>query len=441
MTSYPDPPLLRPIERAAPPRLPERWRAVAMLTPFENAQIVVAEVTYDWALRAMLVVLDGLEDGHAELLFVESSVFVVLGGGSRVIGPLPSSSPVPAPDWLADRKMTCAGAKELLDEPCEWWVGYSPCTNGYQGPPPPVPAEVCNWILVRMEDRLPWRFFFTDKTNPYRFPVLGDFPMANFTRFEAIETSGLDALAGAAGGRAEAPSAPLAGLVAGPVPALLAGLAGLLPEYATADGGTERAQRLIPGLRPAPADTPLPTWPDTLYITAFSTPTAQNGMFPSQTLPTRVYYEWPEKRQLTRCYLSDTSLEDVSCEDMILDSSTTWLVIRNPDGSHVCKGTMPVGLPKPDWAEQDDGTPRAIIEDNPQLSPGRTTRLSVLPSDHGRVFWVWYTAADLGVLFMEVPQLGDVGLVLTDYYDFERDAGPFDPSLFVVPADCKAAAG
>lgn len=439
MTTLPDPPLLRPIERAAPPRLPVRWHAIAMLTPFENAQIVVAEVWYDWDLRAMLVVLDGLEEGHAELLYVESSLFLVVDGGARVIGPFPASDPVPAPDWLADKQMSCQGEQTLLGESCEWWVGYSPCTNGYQGPPPPEPAMVCNWVLARIEDRLPWRFFFTDKTNPCRFPVLGAFPMTNFTLFEAVVDAGLTALVSASRERAEVPATALNELVGGPVESLLTGLGKHVPT--PEDSGTSRAQRLIPGLKPAPADTPLPSWPDTLYLTAFSTPTAKSGMFPARTLPTRVYYEWPERRQLTRCYLSDTTIDDVPCEDLILNASTTYLVIRQPDGSHVCKGTMPVGLPKPNWAEDDKGTPRAIIEDNPQLSPGRTTRLSVLRSDHGRVFWVWYTADDRGVLFMEVPQLGDVGLVLTDYYAFEPGTGPFDPSLFVVPADCMETAG
>jgi hypothetical protein len=163
-----------------------------------------------------------------------------------------------------------------------------------------------------------------------------------------------------------------------------------------------------------------------MFLTSYSTPTAGPAPFPTQ-----VFYDWTIKRMLTRLWLPGGAFEDA-----ILDASSTHLVVRKPDGTHICGKVLPVGLVKPDWAAQDDGRCRAVITDNPALSPGRTTNICVLPSRPGQVFWTWYTSDDAPVMFVEVPQACDVILLLTDYADWEASPGPFDPSLFVVPPDC-----
>ena len=153
----------------------------------------------------------------------------------------------------------------------------------------------------------------------------------------------------------------------------------------------------------------------------------------------RVFYGWPEKHMLTRCALSATAIVDTPVEDMVLDRDITVIFQRDPDGEITCRGTKPVGLPKPDWGKDAGGKVRAALVDNPVFGPGETINLTVMHSTGGRVFWVWYTAAGQGLVFMEVPQFGDVGLVLTDYVRFHFDPPAFDPALFVVPGKCRPA--
>src|SRR5882757_1650630 len=48
---------------ASPPVLPERWHAVALMAPFEEAQLDVGEFVYDAALPAMRATVTGVESG------------------------------------------------------------------------------------------------------------------------------------------------------------------------------------------------------------------------------------------------------------------------------------------------------------------------------------------------------------------------------------------
>jgi hypothetical protein len=99
---------------------------------------------------------------------------------------------------------------------------------------------------------------------------------------------------------------------------------------------------------------------------------------------------------------------------------------------------VPVGLPKRHWARDGGGKPKAVIRDNPVLGLGETIHVTTIPSEGDRWFWVWYTPDNTGRLFMETPQFGDVGLVLTDYDSFDRTPPPFPVDAFTVPPDCLA---
>jgi hypothetical protein len=148
--------------------------------------------------------------------------------------------------------------------------------------------------------------------------------------------------------------------------------------------------------------------------------------------PTTIHYDWPISRMLTRL-----SGADGTYDDLVLTDTKTYDVSYAADGSHTCNGTEPVGLPRPDWPTTDGGQVMAVIDGGTGLSPYGTTQLIALPSDQGRTFWIWYTTPDdRAVLFTEVPQLCDVGLVLIDYTEYEPNA-KIDPSIFAVPADCQ----
>jgi len=125
--------------------------------------------------------------------------------------------------------------------------------------------------------------------------------------------------------------------------------------------------------------------------------------------------------------------------DVILDASSTQIVMRNSDGSFAkCGPKLPVGLPYQDWAGRDPtATILAVLDHNPTFGPNDVIVCFTKPSDSGRVFWAWYTETGAPVLFMEVPQCCNVQLSLTDYYDWLTSPPAFPPSLFAVPSQCQ----
>lgn len=446
--TFPDPPSLESSSATSPPTLPTTWRAVALLTPWEDAQLQVALVDADSANGLMRVRLVGVEYGYVDLLFTGTGAYLLhtagVGSGpvERVFGPIATTAVVPPTGWLAAKQLRCAGIGDLLGTSSAWWVGETTCQNGYvNGPPPPSPAQVGNLFNFRTDTGLPWRFVFVNPTNDYRVPVLGGYPIVHLPTFDAVPAGSDPQVELARLAQAVTSALPADGSVsvdtASDLEQLLVGSAESMSDR-DVQACRELVQSLIPGLSPAPADGALPYWQDRLFLTSFSSPTGQMpGAPPPVPIPTQVFYDWPKRRMLTRLWVAQDTYEDA-----ILDPSSTHVVLRKPDGTHVCVKTLPVGLVKPRWASKDTGARcRATITDNSLLSPNGTTNICVLPSRPGQVFWTWYTSEDRPVMFVEVPQACDVMLLLTDYADWDPTPAEFDPSLFDIPADCLGSSG
>lgn len=444
---FPDPPKLTPSSETTPPPLPETWRAIGLLTPWEDAQLQVALVDGNSAKGTMRVRLIGLEYGYVDLLFDKTGAYLLhtelLGSDTpdRIYGPITTTSEVPTTDWLANAKPACAGIGDLLGRSSSWWVGTTTCQNGYvNGPQPPTPAVVGNLFNFDDQTKMPWRFVFVNPTNDYLLPVLGAYPIVHFPMFEADpadsqcqqELTRLSELATAEASLRLRTDGSVSVDTAAGLEQLLLGSVSRMSE-ADHQRCREIIKRFVPGLSPGPANGTLPYWEERLFLTSFSSPTGQMpGAPPPRPIPTQVFYDWPKRRMLTRLWVGPDTYEDA-----ILDPNSTHVVLRKPDGTHTCVTKLPVGLVKPRWASQDTGAHcRAVITNNPQLSPNATINICVLPSRPGQVFWTWYTADNRPVMFIEVPQACDVMLLLTDYADRDPSPPPFDPSLFVVPPDC-----
>jgi hypothetical protein len=440
-STFPDPPTLTPSNATVPPTLPSTWRAVALLTPWDDAQLVVATADTDSVNGTMRVRAIGLEYGYLDLLFTKTGAYLVhtkaIGGEApdRLIGPIATNTVVPATGWLAGAGLTCAGIGDALEASSSWWLGETTCQNGYvNGPPPPTPAKAGNIFNFHADTGYPWRFIFVNPTNDYRLPVLGAYPIVHLPTFGPLPSEGQAELERLVGLAATA-TAPDGSVDVDTAADLENQLAGSAERMSDADVGIckKLIATLIPGLTAGPKSGTLPFWPDRLFLTSFSNPTGQMpGAPPPRPIPTQVFYDWPKREMLTRLWVAPDTYEDA-----ILDSESTHVVLRKPDGTHACVKTLPVGLVKPKWASADMGAHcRAVITNNPQLSPNRTTNVCVMPSRPGQVFWTWYTNRDQAVMFIEVPQACDVMLLLTDYADWDPTPAAFDPSLFVVPPDC-----
>jgi hypothetical protein len=443
MSSFPDPPFVQPCGAITPPSLPNKFHAVALLTPFTDSQLVVADIYYDWSVQAMRVTTYGLERGYADLLYIPSGYYILdsVNGGdpTQCFGPINTTEKVPAPSWLMSYNVTCNGVQKVLGVNTNWWCGLMKNLN----PPAPVPPTPCppfesaNWFWMRTDNQYPWRMMFINTTNDYKLPFIGRFAFIHFPTFASVTGTNLPSLIQ----DCTSQSTPLdEGTAAGLHIQEPQDTYNLLNEKSFLTNRVDRAeilgqiQNLIPGLTAPTGNEIPPSWPARLFMTALTTPTFEPHPFSNQPYPTQVYYDWTNLHQLTRFYLPDTSLEDA-----ILTSSTTYLIARFTNGTHKCLGTVPVGLPYMNWPTHE-GTSRCkgVITNNPQLSPNKTTQIFIKNSQPPRYFWFWYTTTNQAIMFAEIPQACNVELVLTDYFDFMPNPSPFDPSLFVVPPDCLA---
>ena len=100
MTSaFPMPPTLTPCGSTTPPNLPQKFHAVALLTPFNNSQLVVADILYDWSVQAMRITTYGLERGYADFLYTSDGYYILdsSNGGppKNIFGPIATTEQVP----------------------------------------------------------------------------------------------------------------------------------------------------------------------------------------------------------------------------------------------------------------------------------------------------------------------------------------------------------
>ena len=439
---FPQPPIFSPCGATTPPSLPEQFHAIALLTPFTNTQLVVADIYYDWSVPGMRVTTYGLESGYADFLYLPDSYFILdsENGGEpkQVFGPIATTEQVPAPNWLTNYKVTCNGIQEVVGVNTNWWCDVTMNTN----PPAPIPPDptahpAANWFWMRSDNQYPWRMMFINTTNDYKLPFIGRFAIVHFPTFEATNDTGLSELLQTCQSQSQQLDSKTAVKLrvkkAEDTYALLNGQP-FLSSNVNREKTLGKIQELIPGLNP-PDNNPLPSWPSRLFMTALSTPTFEQPPTPNQPYPTEVYYDWTIQRQLTRFHIPSPS---GALMDLILTDSQTYVVLRLPDGSHQCLKNLyvSVGLVRPDWPTHDGAVCKGSITNNPQLSPNKTTQIFTLPSMQSRVFWIWYTTDNVAIMFAEVPQACNVKLVLTDYFAYIPSPPAFDPSLFQIPADC-----
>src|SRR5262245_13503018 len=66
-------------QSGAIPDLPAKWHAVAVMMPFLDGQVDVAELTYDATVPAMRATVYGMESGAVDLLITETETYRLSG--------------------------------------------------------------------------------------------------------------------------------------------------------------------------------------------------------------------------------------------------------------------------------------------------------------------------------------------------------------------------
>lgn len=392
-------PPLPPCNNAASPQWPQKWSALALLSPFDGSTMYLSLITYDYSLQAMRTVIADYEGGFADMITIHDSTYLISANNQCLTPLVKGMWKVPAPNWLSSTDHNCAGIKPILNVNVQWWR--------YQA------GNIGNWLWTRLDNGFPWRMMFVNDSNQYQLPLLGNFSMTNFMAFETIAQSGLGPLVAACR------------KVRSMEDEKAFNIHSFLQQSRAGVNAEEKDRRMAwlqekaGSIRPD-STLPLPVWPQTFKATSLMTPV--NRM---NTYPTSISYDWNVRKQLTSMLQPDGSVVNAFLMDTI-----TYLVQQYKD-SFQCGGNLPhLGPPTPRWAYLDKCKSKLLITDGP-LSPGEKTTVFTCPIEEGRVFWIWYTDKGKPIVFFETapPVSEGTSLSLADYYDWQPNVS-IDPNIF-----------
>ncbi len=271
-----------------------------------------------------------------------------------------------------------------------------------------------------------------DANNPLMIPVIGSFYITNLPMFEPSKIS-------------ESTELVLTRIKSGKVMEKINYWNPLVTQedihramaYPLASAGCALSdiQSVIPGLTVING-TNVPRWSTKTYIEGWTLGTDLLPYF------TRVCYLWTgdhESKQQTifiglgtngkNTYMQRTD----TCLNMIgtVQPYYEWQVHTNVWCPTKClEDNPPVGLPKPDWLEQDRGMIIVQIRGNPNFGLATNEAINIiaaqLPRGRGElaIFWLWFLEDGRGMLFSEGNYMNPLShnLQLIDYTMFVQDA-------------------
>jgi hypothetical protein len=414
-------PVFKACQPATKPQLPEKWFATALLEPFKpprlfaSLQLVVGELVYDASVPALRATLTGLQTQSVDLLIAKENNYLLLGPADAPTDCLPIGSlwAPPSRNWLNDMA-TCVGEAPLIQTDVQWW----------KTPAEPKPASSWHWFTT--DKRLPWRSLFAAPSQD--LAVIGEYSMTYYPSFEAVASTRLPELLQYCRSRQDAHAVTVDDVD---------GLRVLIGQKSDPSVEAERRERLgslIPGLSLAACSgQKLPGWPSTADLGGTTMMTPVN--FAHDPFPTEILYRWLVRSQRTRLYYSKTNKQ--FSQDALLIGGTGYGINRFRDGIEQCALNVIPGTPRPDWPVKGNCVCRGVIDNNPVLSPGKTTQLLTCDMQPPSVFWTWYTSDSHPVVFYQTQSPPDVGtgLALADYYDWQP-GHPIPPGTFDVPWQC-----
>jgi hypothetical protein len=408
-------PVLARCSPMSPPLLPQRWRAVALMTPFENEQLDVGEFIYDASLPAMRATVTGLESGAIDLLITDDDTYRLSGSRQlptactslgRVFRP-------PTRQWLTAQAQ-CVGRAPLAATPLEWWS---------------MPSEnsTSSWYWYRSDTRLPWRTMrIVPASNP---AIIGEFALTNFTAFERLPHTDLAALRDFC--RAQAVQSDIG--AATPVNSVRA-LMKIGDDQASEAERDKTISRLIPGLEyQACASTKPFQWPPRFEMTAIMLSTE----FGHGPYPAEIYYDWSgAKTQLTRLH-NPGNPSDEATLDGLLKAGVGYHIVRGKGDAVQCEQAYP-GVIRPDWMIHDGCQCRGTIRNNPRFGRNQAVQILSCPVNPSGAFWAWYSSTGRPITFQSTaPNSG--GLTLADY-DRWTPMTDIPAGTLTVPVECKETA-
>jgi hypothetical protein len=409
-------PILTECRRSTPPVLPQRWRAVGLMFPFDREQLAVGEFIYDATLPAMRATVYGLESDAVDLLVTTTETYQING---------PPNSPdsctalghkydPPGVQWVAS-EAKCDGEGPVGTRTVSWWKWAAPDGRAQR-----------QWYAT--DTGLPWRVMYP---SPSPEPaVIGEFGMTYFPTFTPVAQTNLASLRDFCAAKAK--KAGAVAVAAKSVRELMR--IGQDRPQAERDSWV---QSRIPGLGQKACTRMVQSrWPNQFVMTGILSPVPAKWT----PLPTMIFYDWDEAGTMFEI-LHEAKTLPPTVEIMgILKKGIGYSVERLPNGVFACKAANP-GMVRPDWMSIADCQCKAVIDHNPDFGPGDVGQIRACPvkGEARHVNWTWYTAAGRPILFTEPDAMG-MGLNIADYHDWmpgmKMPPESFDlPQLCVRPQD------
>lgn len=450
--NYPEPdlPQMDPCAQRTPIPLPEKWEAISLMSPYlyhgvfpNGAELRVGRFTYDASVGAMRAGVYRVGTTNLVDLLITHDNTWVLGGSWD--NPTCQANwgkllPVPGRIWQ-DKKAICVGnqrtAPTIHTGPkVDWWKQPSPIqARGAEG-------QAGDWFWFD-ENGYPTRTFFWGEHSGLP-AVLSEYAFSNFSSFQPIESTNLQALIALCTG-------------AGSLPTFDEGrrIGYREAEQEPREGHPTSVGDLIPGLSAEACSSPdiePPHWPEEVYITSFSTAAKFKTPKP---LSTSVYYNPAGPNLRTRLHKIEkdpnTNKPVKAFSDaLLLDQSSYGIdFLANPPYTQLDCGKGPhlslPGAPHPDWGARGGCQCMAVIDNNPVLSPNRKTQVISCPlADYSgdTLFWMWYTVAEPPEPIVFLQTRADItigtGLCLADYYHWEEPpATPIPSYIYTAPTTCE----
>jgi hypothetical protein len=424
------------------PTLPASWTATVLLSPFGDPisplrnwqQLVVGIIESSWTeseswLRARLYLTQDLkyvdfvftaqkEDGLDEYqwYWIDSTPQHTVKG---IYGPFPTTVRIPSPSFF--EKSTWGNRYPLM------------CTDTHpQGIDCNHWTDSQGWYAFRRYDL--FRILTVDSANPRRLPILGSFYIVNIPTFTRDEVS-------------DSSKQLMQMIKKGPVhpadywnPMLTQQdiHRAMARPLVCASCTPQDIQAVLPGFIARP-DVQPPRWTDKVYIEGWALP--DNDPVPYRT---RVCYWWTgdaDSKQQSVFIGPGEKGTYLGRTDTWLDARGTTVAFYNWESDRwehkFSNLDNHLGPPRPDWVDRNGVMGQIVGNSDFGLASDEVLNLTATQEPEGGgkcpVFWAWFLANGVGMLFSEGSYLESKrnSLQLIDYYRFTRCAplteGDFSP--------------
>ncbi len=402
-------PEVSPCQERLHPRLSDKWRALFLMAPFTNAQLVLSDIVYDGSLPAMRIKLYGLRSGSLDLFITRSDTYVLSsqGGSVETCEKLGDTGWHPLPqDWLSSQSQ-CVGSAPLGKTDVQWWKT------------PIEPAPSSYWVWYKTSDQTPFRLAFQSPSD--QLGVLSRFALSYQLRFERTS---------------DAQFARVGRLCENAKRAAPDGARALEERIAALSSARERAsediERLVPELAACPV-TALPIWPDKLAITGLMTPWDAN----ENPYSTEVFYNWTARAHRTRIF--PHSHTSYVAQDALLLGPRGYNVTYRQKNGPKCTPVLPGAL-RPDWPSRGPCRCEAMLTGTGALTPYGAAQIFRCPLASPRAAWTWYALDGRPTSFAVTSLPGDEGFGLFAVLDYRDWLPGYEAPAYVFaePAQCRA---